>query len=237
MKQIRSYANLWNEQLKESVIGCRGFVKQEMMKARERRRFSSHQSKAEKKPLSLNEYIEFFLIDASSDFYKPFRGEQDVLDAFRMEWQEVTASCPLEDAALEKAIQIMTEDIEETIGELSDITPTTNQADEQIKRIIEIFVDRVITSIRDGWPTNPTVYEQLLVPVHTFLSKMGVYTLSPKIGEAMDYDIMEPINSSENMTEKDDLEGTMKEIQLYPYMYNHDNLPFIIGKAIVWRKG
>ncbi|GEM_PF-1418059 len=102
------------------------------------------------------------------------------------------------------------------------------------KQLSENFISSIIQSIYEGFPKDFEVYESIIKTVNNFLSELGVKTMELKPDTVIDYDIIEVIDSSDNFIDVKSKKNKIKEIRMYPYLFDEEH--FVIkGEIIEWR--
>lgn len=226
----------WRASLQEIVSQVRPFVQVEQQKRLARMQISKQ---VVNEKLTIADYITNFQIDSPNFYNGPYGGDVNVIDHFFESWQQKVKELQMDEQSIDvsTAVEFMTDDLAEITELMKELHPEDDDFATNVKRFCEECISKVVIAIRDGWSTAPTVYGELLQVVQDFLSELGVSTLPIKVGDQVNYDFVEPVESTQNITTNPDEDETIKEIQLYPYVYGNEQWPFITGNAIVWRKG
>ncbi|SOC09081.1 hypothetical protein SAMN05880501_105176 [Ureibacillus xyleni] len=224
----------WQEQLVETVQACRLKAQEEYKKRLNRIQTAQPVQNVSVK-LTFNDYIKNFVVNSSS----VYSGDYNMIEGFINEWKALVQSLQLEQQPVhvQQAIAIMTGDIERVVENIASLSPNDEEFTRKVMKQLDVFISYVIVSIRDGWSTNPELYSKLLTITNDFLSQMGVHTIPLQLGEKINYETTEPVVSTSNITDDAEADETIKEIQLYPYVFGKEEIPFIFGKVIAWKKG
>lgn len=228
----------WQVSLQQAVIHVRPLGKAENEKRLARMQVAAPKQRKKQK-LNIVEYITNFQIDLPVGYTGTYDGNVKVIEHFLEDWKEKVEALQLHDRAneVQLAVEFMTEDLCDILDSLQSLAVADDYFEDDVKKHCAQCIDKVIIPIRDGWSTEPEVYEQLLQLVQDFLAELGVCTLPLKVGDKVDYDIVEPLESTQNITTNPEEDETIMAIRLYPYAYGEEAMPFVSGSAIVWRKG
>lgn len=116
------------------------------------------------------------------------------------------------------------------------ITELREQYKESISKLIESrIIKPIIPSIYEGMKTGEReAYTKLLKHINEFLASIGIYTYKVEIGEEVDYDYVEPVSNDKDITEDTKLEGKVREITRYPYIFSKESI-VSEGQVVIWR--
>lgn len=164
----------------------------------------------------------------SEDFLDYFERVEDKLDEKNQKSFEI----------IEKTIKNRGKKLNATIDKfhIQDSWNTSKIQEEfyyKLQNNLKDIIDSLISPISTGMKEN-TAYESVITYLNTFLSELGIYTMTLKLDEKYETDFLDPQACDDCDTTDKVKKETIKEIFSYPYLLN-DKQIICEGKVFLWR--